>query len=118
MNETVFTVLNALQHISVIRYYGVNMMADVLRGASSKRLMEANLHNIPEYGALCSYSRDEVTVIIEWMIENHFMLKTKGKYPVLHPTAEGNNYHENITTRKLLGLKKRLEELPVVVKNQ
>ena len=118
LNETVFTVLNALQHISVIRYYGVNMMADVLRGASSKRLMEANLHNIPEYGALCSYSRDEVTVIIEWMIENHFMLKTKGKYPVLHPTAEGNNYHENITTRKLLGLKKRLEELPVVVKNQ
>lgn len=109
LNEMVFTILMALQHISEIRYYGVNMMLDVLRGASSERLHQANLQSISEYGALKEFSREEITLVIEWILENHLMLKTKGKYPVLHPTAEGNNYHETITAGKLKGLKKCLE---------
>ena len=109
LNEMVFTILMALQHISEIRYYGVNMMLDVLRGASSERLHQANLQSISEYGVLKEFSREEITLVIEWMLENHLMLKTKGKYPVLHPTAEGNNYHETITAGKLKGLKKCLE---------
>ena len=111
LNELVFTVLEALQHISEIRYYGINMMLDVLRGASSERLKKANLHNIPEYGAFREYSREEVGLILDWMLENHLMLKTKGRYPVLHPTAEGNNYHEIMTFSKLAGLKKRFEQM-------
>ena len=88
LNEMVFTILMALQHISEIRYYGVNMMLDVLKGASSERLHQANLQSISEYGALKEFSREEITLVIEWMLENHLMLKTKGKYPVLHSTAE------------------------------
>jgi DNA helicase-4 len=55
-------------------------------------------------------SREELQTIIEWLIANHFMLKTKGQYPVLHPTYEGMHYGEKITVLKLKKLKKCLEE--------
>ncbi len=48
-------------------------------------------------------------MIVEWMIENHFILKTKGQYPVLHPTYEGMHYDEIVTGGMLKRLKKYLE---------
>lgn len=48
--------------------------------------------------------------IIEWLIKEHYMLKTKEKYPVLHSTYEGLHYSETITEGKLKKLKKYLEE--------
>jgi DNA helicase-4 len=53
-------------------------------------------------------SREELTAIVEWLIENHFILKTKGKYPVLHPTYEGMHYDESITSNKLKKLSEYL----------
>ena len=38
------------------------------------------------------------------------MLKTRGKYPVLHSTYEGLHYSEVITEEKLKEFKKYLEE--------
>ena len=47
---------------------------------------------------------------IEWLIENHFVLQTKGLYPVLHPTYEGTHYSETITEGMLKKLKRKLED--------
>lgn len=110
LNEVIYVMLNALQHISKINYYGVTIMLDVLHGMETKRLFEAKLNAVPEFGALKKFSREELQVIIEWMITNHFMLKTKGRYPVLHPTYDGMHYGEKMTTAKLIKLKKYLEE--------
>lgn len=54
-------------------------------------------------------SQDDLNSIIEWLIDNKFIYKTKHpKYPVLHPTYEGKHYSEFMTVRKL---KKLLELL-------
>lgn len=111
LNEVLVTVLQALQHISEVRYFGVTMMLDVLRGSTSKRLTDAKLENVPEFGSLANLCRDELNAVIDWLLENHFMIKTKGQYPVLHPTNEGNHYSDFITVGKLQALKKRLEQL-------
>lgn len=105
------TILQALQHISEVRYFGVTMMLDVLRGSTSKRLTDAKLETVPEFGSLANLRRDELNAIIDWLLENHFMIKTKGQYPVLHPTNEGNHYSDFISASKLQALKKRLEQL-------
>lgn len=110
LNEIVYVILKALQHISEVRYYGITMILDVLQGMETKRLFEAKLNIIPEFGALKENSREELQAVIEWMIGNHFMLKTKGQYPVLHPTYDGMNYRGEMTTAKLQKLKKYLEE--------
>ena len=53
---------------------------------------------------------DTAQATIEWMLTQHFILKTKERYPVLHSTYEGLHYSEYITEGKLKKLKQYLEE--------
>lgn len=109
LNDIIYTALQCLLHISEKRYYGINILTDVLRGAKSKRIVDAGLDKLPEYGKLRKIRRDDLIVMIEWLIENHFILKTKHPtYPVLHPTYEGMHYNETITANKI---KKLFEKL-------
>lgn len=109
LNDIIYTILQCVYHISEKRYYGINILTDVLRGANSKRIADAGLDKLPEYGKLNKVCRDDLIVIIEWLIENHFILKTKHPtYPVLHPTYEGMHYKETITSNKLKTLFERL----------
>ena len=109
LNDIVHTVLQCLSHISEKHYYGINILADVLRGANSKRIADAELDKLPEYGKLRQLRRDDLITIIEWLLENHFILKTKHPiYPVLHLTYEGMHYDETITANKLKKLYERL----------
>ena len=109
MNEMVFIVLNALQNISRIRFYGVTMLTDVLKGEKTQRICERKLDELPEFGAFSDIPRIHIQDIIEWMISEQFILKTKEQYPVLHPTYEGMHYSEFITEGKLKKLKQYLE---------
>lgn len=110
LNDIVYTVLQCLSNISEKRYYGINILADVLRGANSKRIADAELDKLSEYGKLRQLRRDDLITIIEWLIENHFILKTKHPtYPVLHPTYEGIHYGETITANKLIRLQQILQ---------
>lgn len=101
LNETVFLILNALQDMSKVRYYGITMLVDILRGVESKRILDNNLNQLAQYGALNDMPRDIIQAIIEWLIAEHYILKTKGQYPVLHSTYEGLHYSENTKKRKL-----------------
>ena len=108
LNGIIPIILNCLVHVSETKFYGVTTLVDILRGAKSKKILDAQLDKIPEYDALSSINREDLTTIIEWLIEKHFILKTKSLYPVLHPTYEGNHYQEHITESQLIELSKIL----------
>lgn len=109
LNNVVYTILLCLSHISEKRYYGINVLADVLHGSNSKRILNTGLNGIPEYGKLKFMQRDDLIYIIEWLIENHFILQTNHpKYPVLHPTYNGIHYSETMTENNLRRLLKQL----------
>lgn len=110
LNTTVLTVLQCLNHISANHYYGVTMLTDVLRGAESEKIQKSQLFQTAEYGALKHWKRDEVNAIIFWLIDNHFILRTKEQYPVLHLTVQGLNYSEYITVNLLKKLQLYLNE--------
>lgn len=110
LNNVVDTVLRALQDVSKVRYYGVTMLMDILRGANSKRILDNGLEMVPEYGMLKEIPRETIQNIIEWLINEHYILKTKEKYPVLHSTYEGLHYSESLTKTKLEELKAYLEK--------
>lgn len=108
LNDLLSIILQCLSHVSEKKYYGVTTLVDILRGSRSQKIKEGHLDQIPEYASLQGVSREDLTLMIEWLIENHFILQTRGPYPVLHPTYDGMHYDEKITQVKL---KKLLEYL-------
>ena len=109
LNDVIFIFVKALQNISRIKFFGVTVLCEVIRGRETKKLLENHLDKVPEYGAYRDYSMDEVKTIVEWMISEHYILQTKEKYPVLHSTYEGLHYCETITESKLKKLCRILE---------
>lgn len=109
LNEVVFITLKALQNVSAVRYYGSAMLIDILRGAKTERILKNKLDKLPEYGALGELSRDEVQAVVEWLISQKMILKTKAQYPVLHPTYAGLHYAEEVTSGKLKKLRQYME---------
>lgn len=109
MNELLFTIVKALQNVSKNKFFGATTLANVLKGASNKKIFDNQLHLVTEFGALKTLPYETILTIIHWMISEHFILKTKGKYPVLHSTYQGLHYSEILTEAKLKQLKKYLE---------
>ena len=73
-------------------------------------MLDAKLNMISQFGELSSFSKEELYAMITWLITNGYILKTKGQYPVLHPTYNGIHYAEIMTEKQLKKLKKYLDE--------
>ena len=110
LNEVIHSILQCLTDISRVRFYGRIMLLDVLRGSEDKKLQDAGLDSISNYGKLRDMDREDISYIIDWLIEKHFIFKTKGLYPVLHPTYEGQHYDETMTKGQIVALKRKLEQ--------
>ena len=102
--------INCLGHISENYYFGITILISVLRGGNRKQIVKHKLNEVPEYGIYADTSRDDMRAVVQWLINNHYMLKTKAKYPVLHPTYNGNHFDECITKKKIKDFKKYLED--------
>ena len=109
IREIIDTILQCVSHVSETKFYGITVMTDILRGAHSERIEKNALNKIPEYGKLKKIPREDLIEIIEWLIEKHYLLKTKHpKYPVLHPTYEGMHYSQSLTENDLKQLRERV----------
>ena len=109
LNQTLGTILRTLSEISQRKYYGATMLVDVLRGSKSKKILSDHLDQATGYGTLSGIAREDVQFLVDWLIQNGFALKTKGAYPVLHPTYNGEHYSDVITRQKLQALKAKLQ---------
>lgn len=117
LNDLIYTIVKALQNVSKDKFFGVATLVEVLRGSNNKKIFDNQLHTVEEFGALKEMPYETVVSVVEWMISEHLILKTKGRYPVLHSTYEGLHYSENVTVQKIKKLKKYLEE-EVILWNQ
>ena len=102
--------INCLGHISENYYFVITILISVLRGGNRKQIVKHKLNEVPEYGIYADMSRDDMRAVVQWLINNHYMLKTKAKYPVLHPTYNGNHFDDCITKKQVKDLKKYLED--------
>lgn len=109
LHELVKNVILALKHISERRFFGITVLIGVLRGSEAKTIVKYDLNLVEEYGIYSNISKDDLRALIQWLIDNHYMLRTKERYPVLHMTYEGNHYDECITKRQLKAIKEYLE---------
>lgn len=110
LNDIVYTVVCGLQNVSKERFFSEKVLADVLCGIGSEKVVKNNLASLTEFGIFKDIQYDVVQAVIEWMISQHLILKTKERYPVLHSTYDGLHYSEFITEGKLKKLKRYIEE--------
>jgi DNA helicase-4 len=108
LNVVIFNIVKVLQDISLIRFYGITILCDVLRGSNNVREIENKLDEINGFGIYKKLPNEMIKTIVEWMISEHYILQTKQLYPVLHSTYEGLHYSETISERKLKHLRKVL----------
>ena len=88
-----------MTNISKTNYFGKSVLIDVLRGSDSGKIRKNELNRLPEYGVLKAIPRDSLSEFIDWMISKHYILKTNHpKYPVLHPTPEGQSFSGKLST--------------------
>lgn len=109
LNTTLGIILNTLSEVSEKKYYGTTTLVDILRGSHSKKIVSDGMDKLGGYGKLAGTKREDVIFLVEWLIQNEYIRKTKGPYPVLHPTYNGTHYDEVITRQKLQALKRELE---------
>ena len=110
LNQVIVVILQCLEDISVKRYYGVTTLLDVLRGSMSKDIVSKGLNEVEGYGKLTGVKREDLAFIVDWLISNGYILRTKSRYPVLHHTNKGMKYHDNITLKQLQALNRELEQ--------
>ena len=85
----------------MVHFYGTTTLCEVLHGNTKQKLSKAGLDNVPEYGLYSDVTFEDLRGVVEWLINEHYILQTKGQYPVLHSTYEGLHYAETITSGKL-----------------
>lgn len=106
--EVIETILLAIDEIGKTKYFGVHLIIDYLRMSRSKKIIYNHLDKTKYYGSLLAIDRDTLEVIIEWLISYGYLLRTKGKYPVVHPTYDGRHIGEIIDNLQLRDLKRIL----------
>lgn len=84
--------------------FGSNVVIDVLRGSSSKRIQSFNFHKLSTYGLMKEYDKDVLKELIQYLTSDGYIDISGDKYPVLklsplgHSVLKGN--HE-VTIKKV-----------------
>ena len=103
-------ILQCLSDISINRFYNSDVLIDILRGNEPIQVKDVSIMQVEGFGKLQDISREDLKIIVDWLIEKKFILETKERYPVLHPTYNGIQYGSTIKKSLLLDLKKCLEQ--------
>jgi len=69
--------------------FGVTVLTDVLRGITSKRVKENNLHCASTFGKLKSESISTVKKVFDTLLQEGMLRRTMGTYPTLYLTGIG-----------------------------
>lgn len=84
--------------------FGGNVVIDVLKGSSNKRIMSLNFHKLSTYGIMKEYDKETLKEMISYLISDGYINVVGDKYPVLNISQSGHNVlkgRENVTIKKV-----------------
>lgn len=86
--EIVKIIVNACAEISKVNYFGVIMLVNVLRGSKNQQVINYQFNELCYYGVLKLFSADQISDVIEFLVEKNIFYKTKGLYPTVRVDEE------------------------------
>ncbi|MCW6108906.1 DNA helicase RecQ [Clostridium sporogenes] len=63
--------------------FGVNMVADVLRGSKNKKLLSLDLDGLSTYGIMEEFTQKDIVALMNKLIADDYMVTTDDKFPVV-----------------------------------
>ena len=90
-------IISCVDAVSQKKYLGTSKVVDLLFGKDIKTYKPNEFSKINEFGSLKNCDRNDIEILVFTLIYKKLLLKTKEKYPVLHPTNEGKDYLKNPT---------------------
>ncbi|GAA0064859.1 DNA helicase RecQ [Clostridium sp. CTA-1] len=63
--------------------FGVNMVADVLRGSKNKKLLSLDLDSLSTYGIMEEFTQKDIVSLMNKLIADDYMVTTDDKFPVV-----------------------------------
>lgn len=108
--DIISVILQCVAEISEKHFFGRSVLLNVLRGSSNEQIARHKLHESSSYGNFAKIKREDLEVMVEWLIANGFLLQREGQYPVLHMTYDGIHLLETITNTQLNNLARLLKE--------
>ncbi len=65
------------------RSFGKTMIADILRGSRSEKLLRMGLEALPAYGALSALTTSRLRMMLDELIERDYLMATSDEFPVI-----------------------------------
>lgn len=63
--------------------FGVNMVADVLKGSKNQKVLSMNLDKLSTYGIIKNFTQKEVVALINKLIADEYLFTTDDKFPLV-----------------------------------
>ena len=107
--ETIDITSEAQQIVSCVlmltersRFFGKNMIADILHGSKNEKILRFHLDSLPTHGVLFGFSIHRIRTILDYLIENEYLRLTSDEFPVVTLTDHSD---EIVKDLKLLSMK-------------
>lgn len=108
--DVVEMIIRCLVEISDKRYFGKTILINTLMGKENSKIVGYKLNELSEFGGLSEMNREDIKIIVEWLIDRHYICVVGEKYPVLHITSDGLSYKKKLTPEKMRSLVNILNE--------
>lgn len=97
-NNVCKLIIQACNEMNYSTFYDATMLVNFLKGNNPQSLLDANLQNQKLYGCLNKIKTSALFNIIEYLVEENILYKTKGLYPTIRVNSNLNclNFDTNI----------------------
>lgn len=68
--------------------YGIALVADVLKGAKNKKVLQLGLEQLPTYGLFASRTVQDIKTLVQRLIATGYLTLTESEYPVVKLTSQ------------------------------
>lgn len=92
------------------RSFGKNMVADILHGDKSEKIMRMGLNKLSTYGIMADAPKNRILKILNFLIDNEYLMLSVSQYPVVRLTSKSK---EIIKEKKTIEMKLPIEVKPL-----
>ncbi|KZX12281.1 RecQ family ATP-dependent DNA helicase [Methanobrevibacter curvatus] len=113
-HETYLIMTTLSQLKSRNKSFGKNIIINILKGSNNENIRKYNLDSLESFGSLFSKTKNEIKLILEYLISNEYILTSQGRFPVLEL---GRNYESILKYNQQVIMKADFRDLNDLSKN-